>query len=37
MLEEQGISAAVVHGDMPDDERQETLRRFREGSYTRVL
>jgi superfamily II DNA/RNA helicase len=34
MLEEQGISAAVVHGDMPDKEREETLKRFREGPYT---
>jgi hypothetical protein len=33
MLNEQGISAAVVHGDMPDDERKETLRRFNEGRY----
>jgi superfamily II DNA/RNA helicase len=27
----------VVHGDMPDDERQETLRRFKEGQYTEGL
>jgi superfamily II DNA/RNA helicase len=34
MLEQQGISAAVVHGDMPDKEREVTLKRFREGPYT---